>query len=386
MADNVFILAILCGVIILSEFLVRKTFLKHAGTALLVILVTAIFSNLGIIPTTSSSENPVILYDIIFQYIAPLSILWLLLKVNIKDILDAGLPLISLFVIGSIGTAIGVIIGMEVINGPESIGPNFHAIGGMFTGTYTGGSVNFNAVALHYDMMKEGVLFTGTVVVDNIITTFWMVATIAFPTLLAGIWRNKRVEFHTSKEVDLGIGEDTEAIHPLDLGITLFIGLSSLWLAEWMAEWTVTIGFPIPSIIVLTIIALIIAQFPITSKLKGSRLLGLFAVYLFLSVIGAYCDFGALGSIGSLGLSLLTFAFITVIFHGLFLFGISWLLKMDLDLTAIASQANIGGGTTALALARSIGRSDLVLPAVLIGSLGNALGTFLGFWVAGYLQ
>lgn len=387
MADNVFILAMLCGVIILSEFLVRKTFLKHAGTALLVILVTAVVSNIGIIPTTSSLENPVILYDIIFQYVAPLSILWLLLKVNIKDILDAGLPLISLFIIGSIGTALGVIIGMKVINGPESIGPHYHAIAGMFTGTYTGGSVNFNAVALHYDMMKEGVLFTGTVVVDNIITTFWMIATLAFPTLLVNIWRKKRTnEGAAIKEVDLGIDEDTEAIHPLDLGITLFIGLSSLWLSEWIAAWTVTIGFSIPSIIVLTIIALIIAQFPMTSRLKGSRLLGLFAVYLFLSVIGAYCDFGALSGIGSLGLSLLTFAIITVIIHGLFLFGISWLLKMDLDLTAIASQANIGGGTTALALARSIGRSDLVLPAVLIGSLGNALGTFLGFWVAGYLQ
>jgi uncharacterized membrane protein len=49
----------------------------------------------------------------------------------------------------------------------------------------------------------------------------------------------------------------------------------------------------------------------------------------------------------------------------------------------VASQANVGGATSALALARSLGRSDLVLPAVLIGSLGNALGTFIAFWVVG---
>jgi uncharacterized membrane protein len=49
---------------------------------------------------------------------------------------------------------------------------------------------------------------------------------------------------------------------------------------------------------------------------------------------------------------------------------------------AVASQANIGGGTSALALARSLGRRDLVLPAILVGSLGTALGTYLGLAVA----
>ena len=57
-------------------------------------------------------------------------------------------------------------------------------------------------------------------------------------------------------------------------------------------------------------------------------------------------------------------------------------LFIDGDMAAIASQANVGGSTSALALARSLGRTDLVLPAVLIGSLGNAVGNFFGFWVA----
>ena len=69
--------------------------------------------------------------------------------------------------------------------------------------------------------------------------------------------------------------------------------------------------------------------------------------------------------------------------HGLVTFAAARAMKIDLDLAAVVSQANVGGGTSALALARSLGRSDLVLPAVLLGSLGNALGTFLGFWLAG---
>jgi uncharacterized membrane protein len=60
-------------------------------------------------------------------------------------------------------------------------------------------------------------------------------------------------------------------------------------------------------------------------------------------------------------------------------------MRLDLDMAAVATQANVGGGTSAHAVARSQGLSDLVLPAVQIGTQGNALGNFHGFWVAGSL-
>ena len=384
--DQLFIIAILCLIIIVSEYLVRTTWLKNFGTALLVILITAIIANLGIIPTSSTSENPIPIYDFTFSTLAPLSILWLLLQVNLKDVLKAGLPIISLFIVGSFATAIGVLIGMKVINGVESIGPLYNAIGGMFTGTYTGGSVNFNAVALHYDVMKEGVLFGGTIVVDNIITAIWMVLCIAIPAGLRKFWPKSKIETAGySSEVDLGIDEDTESIHPLDLSFTIFVGAGILGLSEWVSSVLSSEQLPIPSIIILTTLALILAQIPFINKMKGPRLLGLFCVYLFLCVIGAFCDIGALANIGTLGVNLLVFAIVIMLVHGVIIFTVARIFKMDLDMAAVASQANIGGGTSALALARSLGRKDLVLPAVLIGSLGNALGTFLGFWVASIL-
>ena len=111
----------------------------------------------------------------------------------------------------------------------------------------------------------------------------------------------------------------------------------------------------------------------------------MFAVYLFLAVIGAFCDLASLASAGQLGLTIFLMASTAVLFHGVLTYGAARLMKMDLAAASVASQANIGGGTSALALARSLGRKDLVLPAVLLGALGNALGTFLGFWAAAYL-
>ena len=57
------------------------------------------------------------------------------------------------------------------------------------------------------------------------------------------------------------------------------------------------------------------------------------------------------------------------------------MLYRDWEMIAIVSQANIGGGTTAIALAETFDRKELILPAILVGSLGNAVGTYLGFLV-----
>jgi uncharacterized membrane protein len=137
--------------------------------------------------------------------------------------------------------------------------------------------------------------------------------------------------------------------------------------------------------LILTAFALALAQVPAVARLRGTNLLGMFAVYLFLAVIGAYCDVAAVGELGRLGGTLLLFVSVCLVVHGVITFGGARLLRMDPDLAAIASQANIGGGTTALALARGLGRPELVLPAILVGSLGTALGTFFGFLVAEHL-
>jgi uncharacterized membrane protein len=381
MTESLYVLAVLSGLLALSEWLVRKTFLRHAGTAILVILITAVAANTGILPAGSTSENPVPVYDFIFSAIAPLAIFLLLLPVNLKDIMKAGLPMIGFYFAGSIATAVGVVLAMWIIGGPEAIGPMYHAVGGMFVGTYSGGSVNFNTIALHFGVARDGVLYTGAVVVDNIMTTVWMLVTLAIPRVFAKVWPVRRGQQRKELgEVSLGLESDTETMHPIDMGILLSLGFGAVWASNYIA----TFVEPIPAPIILTIMALILAQIPAISKLRGIRLVGMYAVYLFLAVIGAFCDLSAAAEMGSLGLSLLNFTALTILIHGVLIYGLAFILKFDPVIVSLASQANIGGGTSALALARSLGREDLVLPSILIGSLGYAVGTFLGFWVAEY--
>lgn len=385
MESDVYIIALLITLIAISEWLVTHTRARHVGTALLVILLGAIASNAGLLPSSSSIEEHVPVYDFIFNVVAPLSVFWLLLGVNLKDIRKAGMPIITLFLIGSAGTAIGVVITVQVLDIQDNIGPMYKALAGMLTGTYTGGSINFNALAIHYNAMEDGVLFAGTVVADNIVTALWMVATLAIPVILSSVTKKIKSKEHVDSSFIQGKGEEEENIgfDVLELSILLGLAFGTLFLSEWIRLVFLRGNLNIPVIIILTIIALILAQWKGIARLRMANGLGMFSVYLFLVVIGAHCDIVALIEAGHLGITLLLFTSMIVFIHGTIIYSTALLLRWDIRMASIASQANIGGGPTALAVAKSLGRNDLTLPAIIIGSLGNALGTFLGFWIAG---
>ncbi len=359
--------AILCANVALTEWLVRRTFLRHVGTALAVIVLTAVTANLGIVP---ASQSPV--YDGIFAYVAPLAIFLPLLQVSLRGIARAGGTMLAAFGVGAAGTFVAVPVAGWIAGLPDALGGLYPALAGMFVGTYTGGSINFNALALHYGMVEQGNLYAGAVAVDNIVTTLWMIVTIGLPRLLGRVSANGDGQAAAADQ-------DSASVGPLELGLLLGVGTAAIWLSDLAADALAGWGLPIPSVLLLTSMALALAQVPAVARIGAIRPLGMFAVYLFLAVIGAHCDLSALGSIGALAGRLMLFALLAVAVHGLVVFSLGRLFCRDWGVLAVASQANIGGPTSALAAARSLGRQDLLLPSILVGSLGYAAGTYLGF-------
>ncbi|MBT8204545.1 MAG: DUF819 family protein, partial [Eudoraea sp.] len=90
--------------VLLAVYSAKYKLGKKLGAALLVILFAAVLANLGLIPTAS---NSIPLYDGVFSYVAPISIFYLLLDVNLTTIKKAGTPMIVLFLIGSLATFAG---------------------------------------------------------------------------------------------------------------------------------------------------------------------------------------------------------------------------------------------------------------------------------------
>jgi len=368
--NPIYVLGVLCLMVIIADYAAKTKIGKKLGAALLVILFTAVIANLKLIP---SASNSIPLYDGIFTYLAPISIFYLLLGVNLNSIKKAGAPMIILFLIGSLATIIGILIAWTLISPQHILGEDGKIIAGMLTGTYTGGSVNFNAVALEYDFQERGILYAGTIAVDNVITTIWIIATLSIPAILRTFWKDKKVKI-SRQEME---GEDKEKLNFNSLIWLIFLGITAYYISELISNI-----FPkIPSILTLSTIGVLLAQLRFVQGLKGSHFLGLYLVYIFLAVIGAYCEISSVIELKEVGLTLLSFASFAVFLHGIIVILLGSLIYRDWEMISIISQANIGGGTTAIALAETFDRKELILPAILVGTLGNALGTYLGFLV-----
>ncbi len=375
-ADPVAVLAVLLVAVALSVWLGRLPYFRTLGGALIAILIGATLANLGIIPTPDEMPR---LYDPIFSEVTLAAIFLILLEVNLRAVKQAGTPMLFAFALGALGTMLGVLAASALLpNARAMLGEHFAGAGAMLTGTYIGGSANFNLLAIEYDVVRNAGLFTAMVVVDNVMSAAWILATIAIPPLLGRSGRFPPKAFAA------------EAADPpppplegmMAVALPIAAAAAALVVSRGIAAF---LGAGVPLVLILTTLALLAAQLRWVARLSLSRPLGLFGLYLFLAAVGASADLNALLTWGALGAVL--FGFIAIIFlvHSIVLFGAGAILKYDPDLVAIASSANIGGATSAVALAEVRGREDLLLPGLLAGTLGTASGTYAGFAIGSLL-
>ncbi len=374
------VLAILCAIVALADMLGRLGHLRKLGAAVLVIVFGALLANLRVIPPAASG-GPV--YDPIFAAVIPAAIFLVLLQVNLAAIRRAGGAMLGAFLLGALGTCLGVFAATMLTPIRQMPGASAAPLAGMFAGTYIGGGANFNAVALGYGVTRDGALYTAATVVDNVMTDVWILATLALPALLAhtGLYGVRKAETDVTPEPP----PPRPLPGTLAIAVPLALTVTALAVSDAVAGWFGTLGVLVPAILIVTTLALVLAQIPAMARLTQAGALGLWGMYLFLAAVGANADLAALAAAGNLAPILFGYVGIVFAVHGAVLFGIGALLRMEPVVLAIASSANIGGSSTAFVLAEAEGRHDLVLPAILIGSVGTALGNYIGFAIAALL-
>jgi uncharacterized membrane protein len=375
MSDPLFVLAMLCTAAAVSEWLGSRGFGRKIGGILIVIALAAVLANTGVIPSASNAPP---LYGQLLAVAAPVSIFLLLLDVHLASLKQAGAKMLSAFLIGSAGTLLGVLAAFWLTDAQAWLGQFAAPIGGMYVATYIGGSANFNAVAMNYGVVNEATLFAGANAVDNVATAVWLALLLILPRMVHLMLGTQQTSTAEVPEPEMA-----STARPLTLGsLTTLLALAFgvYWLSLAVSNWSVAaLGWKIPAILILTTLALLLAQLPAVQRLGGANLIGTYGAYLFLAVIGAYCDLGELAKLGKLGALLMLFVTLAVLIHGIIVFAAGMLLRLPPEMMAIASCANIGGPTTVMPTARSLGRMDLLLPGILVGSLGNAIGTYAGF-------
>jgi len=93
-----------------------------------------------------------------------------------------------------------------------------------------------------------------------------------------------------------------------------------------------------------------------------------------------------IANIFRIGPAVFYFAAATVAVHGVIIFGVGRLFRIDAPTLAVASQANVGGPASAMALAGTRGYTQLLLPGIAVGLLGYAVGNYTGFLVGNLMR
>ena len=396
-SENTWVLMSVMLLAVAASIYLEQTYVwaSRITGAVIALVIALVLVNTGVIPAHAELYD-----DVVWGYAVPIAIPLLLLQSNMQKIWHETGRLVIIFLIGAAGTICGALIGCALLGSAIDGLPKVAA---MMTGSYIGGGVNFTALA---DAFKvSGSLVSATTVADNLNMAIYFL-------ILLGIAGNaffRRIYTHPLiDEVEQhGASDDGKTlaakywgrrdISLRDIAMCMTYAVVVVTVSKFIGA---TFGAVIPSdvswftkmsntflssqYVWITLISVIFATFfeKQASSLNGAQEIGTFFIYMFFFVIGVPASIMEILTNAPL---LFVFCLIVVVVNMLFCLVGGKLLDFNLEDILIASNANIGGPTTAAGMAISQGWNKLVGPAMLVGTLGYVIGTYLGIIVGSLL-
>jgi uncharacterized membrane protein len=378
--DPVFLLAYLAGVVGLVFQVSRVARLQGLFDRLPALVWTyfipMLSTSLGLIP----DESP--LYRALARYLLPASLVLLLISTELKAIARLGRTALLVMVAGSLGVALGCALAFLLLRPwlPEEA----WKAAGALAGTWIGGSANLIAVgtALGLSPELQGVV----IIVDTVVGYTWMGLLISFAAHQDRFDRWNRADRTVVDGVADRLAErKAQSARPMTVAdATLMVGLAVVLTAGCLAA-----GAMLPpvgrvlnafswAIILLTTIALLLSLTPL-SRLEeaGASTLGYAGFYLLLASVGAQGDLRKVATHPQF----IVFGVIVIAVHALVTLASIRLLRAPLFFFGAASQACVGGYSSAPIVA-ALYQPSMAPVGLMLAVLGNVIGTYAGLLVA----
>ncbi|CAL0300704.1 unnamed protein product [Lupinus luteus] len=327
------------------------------------ILVGLAATNFGIL----SAHSPA--YDVVLTFLLPLSVPLLLFRADLRRVIKSTGTLLLPFFLGSVATTIGTVVAYWLVP-MRSLGQDSWKIAAALMGRHIGGAVNY--VAVSDALGTSPSVLTAGLAADNVICAMY------FSTLFA-LASKVPPEASTSLNDDgtTNVSETGNKLPVLQMATSLAVAFAICKAATFVTGYFGIQGGTLPVVTAIAIILATIFPKPFASLSPSGEAMAVILMQeqVFFAVIGAS---GSIWSVINTAPSIFLFSFVQVAVHLAVVIGLGRVFGFDLKSLLIASNANVGGPTTACAMATAKGWSSLIVPGILAGIFGISIATFLG--------
>jgi uncharacterized membrane protein len=292
--------------------------------------------------------------------------------------------------LGVVSVVVLVFVGYFIFR--DSI-PEIWKISGMMIGVYTGGTPNLAAIARGLGVEEDLYILTHTaeLVIGALILLFLITG--AKP-LFGKFLRPYKGGEGTNNQPELDVS-DFESydgffkrknfigiLKAFGVALAIFaIGYSTTFLFEGDAKDTA-------AVLTVTTLGIGASLIPGINRIKSSFQLGMYFIYVFCVIVASKADLLALFSVENVNLMVNLLLYIALVIVGSLIVHslLSWIFRVSVDEYIIASTALADSPPFVPVVAAAIRNKEVVVPGMIIGVIGYAIGNYLGVAVAYLLK